>query len=280
MKQIRLIPLVVFAAAALLVLKTIALVGEGGYVLTGTVGARAANDGAATEAPADPAAADAAAPAGGTPAPLADLMAGEGDPASSPLPDGDMAGMAGPSGDAGMAGMASSLPVAPVFGEKIDLNAKSAAEQALLSRLGDRRKELEKREAQIKLRESLLQAAEKRLEERLNQLKGMEATVEAAAQKKQEDREAEIGRLISMYESMKPKDAARVFDRLSIDILVDLVRKMNPRKMALILAQMSPEAAEKLTVEMATQGKGIDKTDAGPHELPKIEGRPIPPGES
>ena len=55
-----------------------------------------------------------------------------------------------------------------------------------------------------------------------------------------------------MYETMKPKDAARIFDRLSLPILLKVVRQMKPRKMADILAKMSPEAAERLTVAIAS----------------------------
>jgi flagellar motility protein MotE (MotC chaperone) len=57
---------------------------------------------------------------------------------------------------------------------------------------------------------------------------------------------------VTMYENMKPKDAARIFDRLSLPILLKVVRQMKPRKMADILARMSPEAAERLTVAIAS----------------------------
>ncbi len=54
-----------------------------------------------------------------------------------------------------------------------------------------------------------------------------------------------------MYENMKSKDAARILDRLDMKILVDVATQINPRKMSEILAQMTPEAAERLTVELA-----------------------------
>ena len=54
-----------------------------------------------------------------------------------------------------------------------------------------------------------------------------------------------------MYENMKAKDAARIFDRLDMKILVEVATQIKPRKMSEILAQMSPEAAERLTVELA-----------------------------
>ncbi len=71
-----------------------------------------------------------------------------------------------------------------------------------------------------------------------------------------------------MYENMKAKDAARIFDRLDMKILMDVASQMNPRRMSDVLAQMSPDAAERLTVELA------NRAGASGSELPKIEGKP------
>ena len=56
-----------------------------------------------------------------------------------------------------------------------------------------------------------------------------------------------------MYETMKPKEAAKIFDRLDMKVLVDVASQINPRRMSEIMAQMSTEAAEKLTVEFASR---------------------------
>ena len=80
-----------------------------------------------------------------------------------------------------------------------------------------------------------------------------------------------------MYENMKAKDAAKIFDRLDTHVLLDVSSQINPRRMSDILAQMAPEAAEKLTVELANRSNtGAEKTPvADPATLPKIEGKPI-----
>ena len=75
-----------------------------------------------------------------------------------------------------------------------------------------------------------------------------------------------------MYETMKPKEAAKIFDRLDIKVLVDVASRINPRRMSEIMAQMNPEAAERLTVEFASRGDA-DKGQK-PADLPKIEGKP------
>jgi flagellar motility protein MotE (MotC chaperone) len=75
-----------------------------------------------------------------------------------------------------------------------------------------------------------------------------------------------------MYETMKPKDAARIFDRLDLKILVEVSTQMNPRKMSEVLAQMTPEAAERLTVELANRASASGHVSLD--QLPKIEGKP------
>ena len=75
-----------------------------------------------------------------------------------------------------------------------------------------------------------------------------------------------------MYETMKPKEAAKIFDRLDIKVLIDVASQMKPQIMSAIMAQMSPENAERLTVELAAKS-GSDRT-LNPSNLPKIEGRP------
>jgi flagellar motility protein MotE (MotC chaperone) len=75
-----------------------------------------------------------------------------------------------------------------------------------------------------------------------------------------------------MYENMKPKDAAKIFDRLDMKILIEVATQINPRKMSDILAAMSTEAAERLTVELASRGG--DGRSPSAADLPKIEGRP------
>jgi flagellar motility protein MotE (MotC chaperone) len=174
-------------------------------------------------------------------------------------------------------------PAAPAKGEAatsltrpVDVlpAASSPAERALLERLGERRDELQQRARDLDMRERLLENAEKKIEGRINELKGLEERGEATGGRKPEA-DATMKNLVVMYESMKPKDAARVFDRLSHDVLVPVVLQMNPRKMAEVLAVMSPEAAEKLTVALARGGRpAAPERVAAPqplNELPAID---------
>jgi flagellar motility protein MotE (MotC chaperone) len=161
-------------------------------------------------------------------------------------------------------------------GTVVDQNPQqvSPSERAILERLQARRQELDARAREIDIRESLLKAAEKRIESKVEELKGVESRISTATEQKTEADAARFKGIITMYEAMKPKDAARVFDRLEMSVLFEIASQIAPRKMSDILGLMSPEAAERLTTEMARRA-GSDKS-ASANDLPKIEGKVLP----
>jgi flagellar motility protein MotE (MotC chaperone) len=152
--------------------------------------------------------------------------------------------------------------------------AVSPSERAILERLQARRQELEARAREIDIRENLLKAAEKRVESKVEELKAVESRISTATQQKSDADAARFKGIVTMYEAMKPKDAAKVFDRLEMPVLIEIATQIAPRKMSDILGQMSTEAAERLTVEMARRA-GSDKS-ASAADLPKIEGKVLP----
>lgn len=145
-------------------------------------------------------------------------------------------------------------------------------ERAILERLSDRRTELDARGEELLMRENLLKAAEKRVEARVAELKELEAKVKSALDQRDQNEQKRFQSIVAMYQGMKPKEAARIFDRLDLKILVEVSTQMKPSAMSAILAQMTPEAAERLTVELANRASAQKVTSAD--ALPQIEGRP------
>jgi flagellar motility protein MotE (MotC chaperone) len=165
-------------------------------------------------------------------------------------------------------------PDGVVFHPEENQQPVSPSERAILERLQARRQELETRAREIEIRESLLKAAEKRIESRVDEMKSIEAKASAVNEQKNEAENARFKSIVTMYEGMKPKDAAKVFDRLEMPVLIEIASQIAPRKMSDILGLMSPEAAERLTVELAHRA-GADRP-AATAELPKIEGKVLP----
>jgi flagellar motility protein MotE (MotC chaperone) len=305
LRSIRLLPVVIFAALALLLFKGIGLVTNGGYVLTGpaivlaaeggeaeTAGAAAPSETVLTDnspvmgdtAPTLPAKVDAP-PEVASSSEHADTSASSSSAASSTSSSEAPTATVCP--DAGI----SSVP--PTEGGSHDLNDKIGSalakgcpslqmpvnehgdvlpstkdgngkivpltiaegedsQAALLQRLGERRAELDKREADLEMRTALVEAAQKKLDDRTRELQELEAKVAALVDEKQAAEDAGFRGIVSMYEQMKPKDAAKIFDTLNINVLLKIARAMNPRKVSPILGAMSAAPAQALTTALAT----------------------------
>lgn len=152
----------------------------------------------------------------------------------------------------------------------------SSQERDLLERLKERRGEIDARDRELELRDSLLKLGERKLDEKIGELRSLENR--AGKGTGSEEAKARYKPLVVMYESMKPKEAARVFDRLDLAVLVTLIDHMNPRKVSEILAAMEPANAEKLTVALARKAAAGELAlaekapvvPAGDPELPRL----------
>lgn len=118
-----------------------------------------------------------------------------------------------------------------------------------------RRQKLDQIEKKLRAREALLQAAEQEVDRKVQELAKLKKEIEALLNKQTEEEKARIGSLVKIYEGMKPKDAARIFDTLDIDVLVSVMSTMSERKVAPILAAMNAERARTVTIMLAEQNK-------------------------
>jgi flagellar motility protein MotE (MotC chaperone) len=291
LRDFRLLPYVLVAIACLFVLKTFSLFSDGGYTLGQRLGNNSDNTLVVTTVP--------MAPVTELKSPAVTMEVAGAEPKKSWMqdvfnyPGADVTGSVHaapkpkepekpePPVEQPPESKAAAGTVIPTEPPK----ATSAGERALLERLQERRQELDARARELDLRESMLKAAEKKLETQNAVEKAEEAgaggggggggakTGPTAQRKEKEELEnARFKSVITMYETMKPKEAAKIFDRLDIGVLLDMASRIKPQIMAAILAQMSPEMAERLTVELAAKS-GSDRS-VNPSKLPKIDGRP------
>ena len=151
----------------------------------------------------------------------------------------------------------------------------SGAEREILQRLQQRREELDARARELDIRENLVKAAEQRIDAHLAELKEVEAQIKTETMAKDQAEAARFKSLVTMYENMKPRDAAKIFNGLDMDVLIKVAGAINPRSMADIMAQMTAEMAERLTVALASKAQAKAKND--PSDLPKIQGQPMTP---
>ena len=121
----------------------------------------------------------------------------------------------------------------------------------LLQQLADRREVIEARSEELTLREGLLGAAEKRIDKKILEMKGLEKTIQGLIKTHDQQEDAKMQSLVKIYENMKPKDAARIFEELDINTLLMVAERMKERKLAPVMAKMNSGKAKEMTVELS-----------------------------
>lgn len=237
MTRLRLLPVVIFATFALLVLKSVGLITEGGYVFVGSQTAQAQTE---------------VADAGGNTPAVSDAIRVRNEEAADRAAE-TLFSRAAPAPIS--SNKIDAVPMRETkLGDKIPVGSPAGVdetEKAVLERLGERRTALEIREQQLEARTSLVEAAELRLADRIAGLEAVEKRINALVDEKKALDNEQFAGVVGMYETMKATDAAAIFDSLEMDVLLRVVRSMNPRKMAPVLAKMDTKRATDLTLMLA-----------------------------
>ncbi len=137
--------------------------------------------------------------------------------------------------------------------------AAAPVDYELLQQLRKRREELDARAHSLDDRQAILSAEEVKLQERVNELQALQNKLERETDDRQKGQDAAWGNLVKVYEAMRPRDAAKIFDDLDMPVLIELARRMNERKAAAILASMQPDRARDLTARLAQLASPADK---------------------
>jgi flagellar motility protein MotE (MotC chaperone) len=104
----------------------------------------------------------------------------------------------------------------------------SPAELRVISSLGDRRKELDARDADFATMLPLLAAAEQKLAEQTAELEKVKGEVEGLLGQVDEKAKAETDRLVAVYSAMRPREAAAVFTQLDDSVLLPVAAASGP----------------------------------------------------
>ena len=143
--------------------------------------------------------------------------------------------------------------------------------------LMQRRQMIEQKEKSLDQREALLKAGTEEINKKVEELTAIRNEIQSLLKKQNAEEEASTSKLVKIYEGMKPKDAAKIFNQLDMDVLISVVTKMSERKVSPIVALMDPQKARSLTLFLSEQNKlpGSGSTPAGfgnpnaPPQLPE-----------
>jgi flagellar motility protein MotE (MotC chaperone) len=143
------------------------------------------------------------------------------------------------------------------------------SEVAVLSALRQRSAALDARAAALDRKQALVEASEQNLASKLNGLQAVEDRLNALAQTQTQASDNRWQALVATYQAMDPQAAAGIFNGLDMNVLLPVLTRMNSRKAAVILANMSPDKARQATELMAGQGQDITLGGTAP-SLPTL----------
>ena len=123
--------------------------------------------------------------------------------------------------------------------------------EALLAAFQSREQRLDHREEQIKARMQALVVADREIEAKLARLGEAEERLRATLALADTAAEDDISRLVSVYEAMKPKDAALLFEEMAPEFAAGFLGRMRPEAAAGVMAGLTPQAAYSLSVILA-----------------------------
>ncbi|MDD3371650.1 MAG: hypothetical protein PHE27_07500 [Alphaproteobacteria bacterium] len=131
----------------------------------------------------------------------------------------------------------------------------SSAELDILKQLSERREQLEQRSRALDTREALLKVTEQRVGQKIKEMEVLKQQVQSLVDQAAGAQQAQLDNLVKIYETMKPDEAAKIFETLDMSILLGVIQRMKPGRTALVMAKMPPEKAKEITIALTKQDR-------------------------
>lgn len=139
-------------------------------------------------------------------------------------------------------------------------DAERAEMNSLLDALRNREALATKREADLDMRKKALDVAQFEIQRRLDALEAAEKRLEATLTVAQTASEDDLARLTSVYENMKPKDAAALFEEMEPEFAAGFIARMRPDSAAKVMSGLNPQAAYSISVMLAGRNASAPKS--------------------
>lgn len=154
------------------------------------------------------------------------------------------------------AGQAIALEVTALRG--VDDNAATPAQcknpdeiEMILTALAVRQEYLDNQESELQEFQQSLDVARVQIQLNMEALVSAEAKLSATIAQSDSAAENDLARLTSVYENMKPKEAANLFEEMTPDFAAGFIGRMRPDSAAQIMAGLAPQAAYAISVILA-----------------------------
>lgn len=131
----------------------------------------------------------------------------------------------------------------------------SEAELNVYMKLAERSKVLDKRESDIATKEGLLEVSRQKLDQRIATLEALKNDIEGLLGQLDESEEKQMHALTKLYDSMKPKAAAKIFSGLDKAVLLQVASRMKADNLSKVMAAMPVAKASALTTALAAHNR-------------------------
>ncbi len=128
---------------------------------------------------------------------------------------------------------------------------------SLLAAIRQRSDELDAEEMRVNERMQILTLAEERYQTELAALQEAEEKLAATLALADGAAARDIEQLTAVYENMKPKSAAEIFNAMDVNFAAGFLGNMNPQAAADILSNMTTEAAYSVSLILASRNMNV-----------------------
>lgn len=142
-------------------------------------------------------------------------------------------------------------PASAPMAQISDVSTGSREVTMLIHDLMRQQDAIEAREKDLALREQDIAIARQEVGDALEDLAAAEARLMARMQMSSTAADTDINQLVRVYEGMKPKDAAILFEEMEAGFAAGFLSRMNADAASALFSNLSPEKAYALSVIMA-----------------------------
>jgi flagellar motility protein MotE (MotC chaperone) len=120
-----------------------------------------------------------------------------------------------------------------------------------LSKLNERKKELDAREEELNRQDAELQAQKTELDKRFKELEEMRNKISSILEERVKSDDQKVDTLVQLYSNMKPPQAAKIFETMDEDLVVDILGRMKKKSAADIMNLLKAEKAQIISEKYA-----------------------------
>lgn len=135
-------------------------------------------------------------------------------------------------------------PVANADTKTLSVEGKKLEDAEYMFKLAERKKQLDQRENDLNKLAEQIEKQKVEISEKLTKLEATRVQISKALEEKIKADDGKVETLVQMYTNMKPAQAAKIFESLDEDLVIEILGRMKKKSAADILNLIKAEKAQ------------------------------------